>query len=671
MKFRSKLIVGFSIPITMLIIIGGINILFFSRFVATVDDLTGKALQTERAVNKGRILISQIHGDILYAMIMFMGDRTANLRTLDEHASAFYDVLDRLEELHVEDREDIGDLRSRFQTFYIYGKWILKLPDLDYFKSHPDLILRFTTQKKRVMGELLKAFSVYETQFRESLMEVHEASGAAALVSNATMVSGVLLTILISLFISSTLTKPVSRLIHAVKEIERGNLAARARVESGDEIGVLSRSFNDMTLKLSENFDELKQEIHRRKRSEANLRNNEELLKAVLNATDNGVLAVDDNGEVISANARFHEMWRIPDHLLRAKKNDKLLAHVLDQVEDPDRFLAGVEELYAGPAEREDVILFKDGRVFVRFSRPMAVDDGDVGRVWSFRDVTEREAARRELERLRNLLSNIVNSMPSVLVGVDRDGNVTQWNRKAEEITGVAAAQARGQRVDRVYPGLRVGMDMVRQAIDKREPLVDAKTPRRIRGETRYEDVTVYPLISNGVEGAVIRIDDVTERVRIEEMMIQSEKMMSVGGLAAGIAHEINNPLAGVLQNIQVMRNRLKGGLPKNRRVAGECGVPLDKMAIYLERRGILRMMDTVMASGARASRIVSNMLDFSRKSESVNAPRDPNALLDSAVELAGNDYDLKKKYDFRRIEIIREYDPDVGKVRCDKTKIQ
>ena len=72
--------------------------------------------------------------------------------------------------------------------------------------------------------------------------------------------------------------------------------------------------------------------------------------------------------------------------------------------------------------------------------------------------------------------------------------------------------------------------------------------------ETHFEDMTIHPLKSNGVEGAVGRIDDVTDQVRLEEMVIQSEKMLSIGGLAAGMAHEINNPLAGILQNAFVLK---------------------------------------------------------------------------------------------------------------------
>jgi nitrogen-specific signal transduction histidine kinase len=86
------------------------------------------------------------------------------------------------------------------------------------------------------------------------------------------------------------------------------------------------------------------------------------------------------------------------------------------------------------------------------------------------------------------------------------------------------------------------------------------KTPRMTldaQGELHYADVMVYPLMADGASGAVIRMDDVTARVRIESMMVQTEKMLSVGGLAAGMAHEINNPLGAILQGSQNILRRI------------------------------------------------------------------------------------------------------------------
>jgi PAS domain S-box-containing protein len=315
-----------------------------------------------------------------------------------------------------------------------------------------------------------------------------------------------------------------------------------------------------------------------------------------------------------------------------------------------------------GGAER--VLLWNVDALFNDEGQPSGV-------VCVAQDITERKRAEEELRQLRNLLANIVDSMPSVLVGVDAEGRVTQWNREAERSTGVSALDARGCFLADVFPNLAGQMENVRRAIRDQKPLKAAKVLTRIEGESRFEDITVYPLVSNGVEGAVVRVDDVTDRVRIEEIMIQSEKMRSVGELAAGMAHEINNPLAGILQNVQVVRDRITTATEKNRQTAAECGTTIEAIEAYLERRGIGAMIEAVMDSGRRAARIVDNMLSFSRRSDSEFALHDLGELLDRTVDLAGNDYDLKKKFDFRRIEIVREYDRDLPNVPCDAGKIQ
>ena len=82
-----------------------------------------------------------------------------------------------------------------------------------------------------------------------------------------------------------------------------------------------------------------------------------------------------------------------------------------------------------------------------------------------------------------------------------------------------------------------------------------------VKGETRLYDIVVYPLIANGIKGAVIRVDDITARAQFEEIMIQSEKMASVGGLAAGMAHEINNPISGIMMAAQNILRRVSNKL--------------------------------------------------------------------------------------------------------------
>ncbi len=324
-------------------------------------------------------------------------------------------------------------------------------------------------------------------------------------------------------------------------------------------------------------------------------------------------------------------------------------------------------------AEFEDCVDMPSGKMwFWSHLQPVRNSRGETFgvQVISY-DITKRKHAEQELGQLRNLLSNIINSMPSVLVGVGEDGRVTHWNRAAEKATGISSTEAQGRSLAQVFPQLEGELEKVEEAIRSREIRKDEKVVQRTEDETLYSDVTIYPLVANGVDGAVIRIDDVTERVRIEEMIIQSEKMLSVGGLAAGMAHEINNPLAGIMQNAQVIRQRLSNKLEANQETAREVGLSFDLMTSYLERRNIHQLLEAVMNSGKRAARVVDNMLDFSRKSDAATNPHNIAELLDRTVELASNDYDLKKKYDFRRIKIVREYDPQTPTTYCEGSKIQ
>lgn len=286
-------------------------------------------------------------------------------------------------------------------------------------------------------------------------------------------------------------------------------------------------------------------------------------------------------------------------------------------------------------------------------------------------DRQTRHKVELELRRLQHYLHNIIDSMPSLLIGVNAEMRVTHWNRESERVTGWAADRAIGRPLLEVCPQMHDELPRVRQSIATGQPFVDSKVPGKPGSTDWFVDVTIYPLITDGVEGAVIRIDDVSEQVRLEETLIQSEKMLTVGGLAAGMAHEINNPLAGVMQNCQVIRNRLTEEMPRNLQAAQQCGVTMPSIACYLQRREILPMLDMVMASAQRAAKIVSNMLGFSRKSDASMLPVDLHQLLDSTIELAANDYDLKKHYDFRSIEIQRDYDLELPDVPCDKGKIQ
>jgi len=150
------------------------------------------------------------------------------------------------------------------------------------------------------------------------------------------------------------------------------------------------------------------------------------------------------------------------------------------------------------------------------------------------------------------------------------------------------------------------------------------KTPFSGGGASRLLDIMIYPFGAGAVEGAVLRLDDVTARVEIENLMVQTEKMLSVGSLAGGMAHEINNPLSGILQSSQIIRRRLEPRLPANVRAAREAGCGMDQILGYLEGRGILTFLKAIDESGKRANSIVRNMLGFISSGKAPRARRPP-----------------------------------------------
>ncbi len=286
-------------------------------------------------------------------------------------------------------------------------------------------------------------------------------------------------------------------------------------------------------------------------------------------------------------------------------------------------------------------------------------------------DITEQKHAKEEVARMRLYLKNIIDSMPSMLIGVDPWGYITVLNQPAEQAGGASWEAAQGRFFGDVFPQLENQFEQVRQAIHLGHSI---KTPRMtldVRGELHYADVMVYPLMADGASGAVIRVDDVTARVRIESMMVQTEKMLSVGGLAAGMAHEINNPLGAILQGSQNIQRRLAPDLPQNRAAAEAVGIDLHQINRYLEARNIPRFLEGIREAGTRAAKIVTDMLSFSRRSESRFFPVDLEELLETVLRLAASDYDLKKRYDFKRIAIERNYDPTLRLLYCDKTEIE
>ncbi len=215
---------------------------------------------------------------------------------------------------------------------------------------------------------------------------------------------------------------------------------------------------------------------------------------------------------------------------------------------------------------------------------------------------------------LRSLLRTAFNAMPCILVYVDRSSRIVLWNDKAREASAIETDAAYGRTVWEVLPFVKSGMKVIQQAIESGQ--------RRCRvtetgdGVTRAYHIAVYPHVAedgDGTRGAVIRADALPEGESIGENTGETTGSEARTGLSAQIAHEINNHLAGILQNIQVIKHRLVGDLPKNRKLAEACGTTLEAIRAYVDKRDIAPMIEAILASGSQAAKAVTTELRHDR----------------------------------------------------------
>lgn len=279
------------------------------------------------------------------------------------------------------------------------------------------------------------------------------------------------------------------------------------------------------------------------------------------------------------------------------------------------------------------------------------------------KEMQVRNKVEKKLTSFQSYLNNIINSMPSALIAVDKELYVTQWNQEATSISGSSLEEAVDQPLFLAFPHLKPYMEQLKLCIESNQIEKVEKVSWIQEGLVRHYALTFYPLVGENVHGGVIRIDDITERLNLQELMVQSEKMLSVGGLAAGMAHEINNPLGAILHNTQNIRRRLSVNLSKNKEIALQAKISLQEVNKYLEMREIPQLLDAINQAGSRASKIVTHMLAFSRRSKRQFTPANLADIIRQTLEIAKNDLQLGDAQDIKNIVIKLDLNETLGKI--------
>jgi two-component system, NtrC family, sensor kinase len=253
----------------------------------------------------------------------------------------------------------------------------------------------------------------------------------------------------------------------------------------------------------------------------------------------------------------------------------------------------------------------------------------------------------KEMARLKEFNENIIESINVGVMVINLRGRITNWNGALEEIYGIKRDQAIGRRMPEVFQAeiLRALQALIgRSEWNNGEPINIYKFhARSVDGRDLTLNISLAALQSKTekVEGTLVAIEDVTERVRLEEQLQQSDKLSSIGLLAAGVAHEVNTPLTGISSYSQMLMQQIPESDPRH------------------------QLLEKIYRQTSRASSIVNNLLNFSRVSDSRFAMVDLNRVIDDTIQL------LEAQLRNTQIEVMRDYAPDLPLAPGNAPKLQ
>jgi PAS domain S-box-containing protein len=291
------------------------------------------------------------------------------------------------------------------------------------------------------------------------------------------------------------------------------------------------------------------------------------MLNATLESTADAILVTDENGRVVTWNQKFLEMWPISSELITSREHRKLQEPTGKQFANPKAFRERLAEIYQNePEETFDVLETSDGKVFERYSKIQCVEDRNVGRVWSFRDITERKQAQKAEAHL----AAIVECSDDAIISKDLNSIITSWNRGAERLFGYTAQEAIGQPITMLMPPERVDeeVDILRR-IRRGESIDHYETVRRHKDGTLLQiSLTVSPMTdrSGRIVGASKIARDISQRKHAEaerEQLLASERhaLERAEGEArmkdeflASLSHELRTPLNAIFGWANILR---------------------------------------------------------------------------------------------------------------------
>jgi PAS domain S-box-containing protein len=388
------------------------------------------------------------------------------------------------------------------------------------------------------------------------------------------------------------------------------------------------------------------------------------LLRATLEATGDALLVTTSDGRVIDHNEQFVRMWNLPASVVATKNHRKLAETISRQFVNPDKYLARVQEIYDSSGDMWDDLLPVDGRMIERFAKVQYADNRPVGRVWSFRDVTQR----RQIDEIRSRLAAIIEYSDDAIVSKTLDGTITSWNDGAFRMFGYSAQEAIGKSITILIPPDRIQEEELIIGKIARGEHVDHYETERLRkdGSRIHVSLTISPLKDSGgsIVGASKIGRDITEKKSSQEQLrraaeereqlLRSERAARENAETASrlkdeflatLSHELRTPLNAILGWAQLLA------------MGNATAEDFDQG------------LDAIQRNARVQAQLIEDLLDMSRIiSGKVRLDvqwTDLAGVVDAAVD------SLRPAAEAKSIRIRKILDPQAGPVSGDPTRLQ
>jgi len=271
-------------------------------------------------------------------------------------------------------------------------------------------------------------------------------------------------------------------------------------------------------------------------------------------------------------------------------------------------------------------------------------------------EIAKHVSTASRLRASESYIKNILRSMPLMLVGVNKDGQITQWNKRAEDIAGIRAEDVLERNLWDAYPIITVSPGQVSEAMEKNETIAI----KHSQSGQYYYDITIYPLQDEVETGVVILIDDVTKKILAENMLIQNDKISSMGELASSMAHDISMPLQSILFDLRAFQNLLS-----------DSGQDMNEIKSNGMPEKLSSLLSHAYEKGEKVASIVQNLQDFARGRSDRKQLSNIVDVMEHTLDLAGDVLSDPSRIKFVDIQIERNYEKDLPMIPCYVTELQ